>query len=426
MLPSFQVFTDPSNLQRHIRTHHVGARSHACAECGKTFATSSGLKQHTHIHSSVKPFQCEVCFKAYTQFSNLCRHKRMHADCRMQIKCSKCGQSFSTVTSLSKHKRFCDSTNCSPSSHHNAHPSNTHHHHQQQQQQQKQQSHPPSHQPSLAVGIPQIPQAMSTPPNPFLMFRGPPPFHFPPGFSAYHGLHNMFPTSPAHAPAFPMLFPPANMDLSGGNGIALDKDRCTPPSSRHQQQTRHHQQMPQHHHIQASHKVSPSAAEEASSHLRPSPARPIPINPHRLQQQHHHQPLETATVAPIANNNNGSPDSHSKKRRQSDELENTEPRKRFFDSEIRKSNDVRPSFISIEDFSLKHRRYSEEQEDYDLTASKSRHNGSDENKTRLMVGNNNGSPVRSLDSRKSIKRRYSDEPEDDTPRKHNNGYEKVN
>lgn len=38
----------------------------------------------------------------------------MHADCRMQIKCVKCGQSFSTVTSLSKHKRFCDSTNSTP------------------------------------------------------------------------------------------------------------------------------------------------------------------------------------------------------------------------------------------------------------------------------------------------------------------------
>ncbi|XP_052716606.1 MDS1 and EVI1 complex locus protein EVI1-B-like isoform X2 [Crassostrea angulata] len=103
-----KVFTDPSNLQRHIRSQHIGARSHACGECGKTFATSSGLKQHQHIHSSVKPFQCEVCLKAYTQFSNLCRHKRMHADCRQQIKCKECGQAFSTVTSLSKHKRFCE------------------------------------------------------------------------------------------------------------------------------------------------------------------------------------------------------------------------------------------------------------------------------------------------------------------------------
>ena len=103
-----RVFSDPSNLQRHIRSNHLGARCHACPECGKTFATSSGLKQHRHIHSSVKPFQCEVCHKAYTQFSNLCRHKRLHADCRQQIKCTDCGQTFSTMTSLSKHKRFCE------------------------------------------------------------------------------------------------------------------------------------------------------------------------------------------------------------------------------------------------------------------------------------------------------------------------------
>ncbi|XP_057655264.1 transcription factor hamlet-like isoform X1 [Diorhabda carinulata] len=109
-----KVFTDPSNLQRHIRSHHVGARSHACPECGKTFATSSGLKQHTHIHSSHKPYRCEVCLKSYTQFSNLCRHRRMHANCRMQIKCVKCGKSFPTLTSLSKHKRFCDSPTVTP------------------------------------------------------------------------------------------------------------------------------------------------------------------------------------------------------------------------------------------------------------------------------------------------------------------------
>ncbi|XP_075957048.1 histone-lysine N-methyltransferase MECOM isoform X1 [Anarhichas minor] len=105
---SKQVFTDPSNLQRHIRSQHVGARAHACADCGKTFATSSGLKQHKHIHSSVKPFMCEVCHKSYTQFSNLCRHKRMHADCRTQIKCKDCGQMFSTTSSLNKHRRFCE------------------------------------------------------------------------------------------------------------------------------------------------------------------------------------------------------------------------------------------------------------------------------------------------------------------------------
>ncbi|XP_042199496.1 histone-lysine N-methyltransferase PRDM16 isoform X1 [Callorhinchus milii] len=118
-----KVFTDPSNLQRHIRSQHVGARAHACPDCGKTFATSSGLKQHKHIHSSVKPFTYrrqgqawtqsngEVCHKSYTQFSNLCRHKRMHADCRTQIKCKDCGQMFSTTSSLNKHRRFCEGKN---------------------------------------------------------------------------------------------------------------------------------------------------------------------------------------------------------------------------------------------------------------------------------------------------------------------------
>ena len=57
---------------------------------------------------TVPPHVLQVCLKAYTQFSNLCRHKRMHADCRQQIKCKDCGQAFSTVTSLSKHKRFCE------------------------------------------------------------------------------------------------------------------------------------------------------------------------------------------------------------------------------------------------------------------------------------------------------------------------------
>ncbi|GAB1867524.1 MDS1 and EVI1 complex locus protein-like isoform X3 [Camponotus japonicus] len=219
-----KVFTDPSNLQRHIRTHHVGARSHACTECGKTFATSSGLKQHTHIHSSVKPFQCEVCFKAYTQFSNLCRHKRMHADCRMQIKCVKCGQSFSTVTSLSKHKRFCDST--APTG-------------------------PPG-------TMPQLPTRTT---NPFLVYPQPPvslpgglPFYPPSLMGPYPGI---FPNAPNFLNT-PLLFPPKIEEAEKrSDSPFLKKERFTPPRV-----------LPQHN------KVSPSTAEEATSTFRPSPARP--------------------------------------------------------------------------------------------------------------------------------------------------------
>ncbi|XP_068617660.1 transcription factor hamlet-like isoform X2 [Battus philenor] len=155
--------------KRHIRVQHVGARSHACPECGKTFATSSGLKQHTHIHSSVKPFQCKVCFKAYTQFSNLCRHKRMHVACRALVECGKCGQSFTSYASLTKHKRFCDTATAANVNLRG----------------------------QLPQGLPQIPTlpnvAMNTPnnANPFPMYRGPAlplPYntfaHYPALFSA--------------------------------------------------------------------------------------------------------------------------------------------------------------------------------------------------------------------------------------------------
>ncbi|GIY20086.1 MDS1 and EVI1 complex locus protein [Caerostris darwini] len=182
-----KVFTDPSNLQRHIRSQHIGARSHACPECGKTFATSSGLKQHTHIHSSVKPFRCEVCFKAYTQFSNLCRHKRMHANCRMQIKCHKCGQAFSAVTSLSKHKRFCEGAPSSSSSTSNI---------------------PNSSQASTTTTGPTgydssktVPMSLAPPSNQFLFYPRPSFPFFPPSLLGYPLLSG--PTLPAPPPLIP-------------------------------------------------------------------------------------------------------------------------------------------------------------------------------------------------------------------------------
>ncbi|XP_069668872.1 transcription factor hamlet-like isoform X2 [Periplaneta americana] len=263
-----KVFTDPSNLQRHIRTHHVGARSHACPECGKTFATSSGLKQHTHIHSSVKPFQCEVCFK----FSNLCRHKRMHADCRMQIKCVKCGQSFSTVTSLSKHKRFCDSTTSSPGGGGAPPPPQQH----------------PLHHPALGPSsgsamnhLTHSQPANST--NPFLMYPRPPgiPFYPPSLISPYPSIFHPTP----HPPSFhPLLFPPgphpklmeddaaskhstvATTDVQqrsphrqhrrSGNGDSDDREEHSPPERNIAEELKNGT-------------ISQPSAEESGSQLRP-------------------------------------------------------------------------------------------------------------------------------------------------------------
>lgn len=123
----------PMNYSLHANVD-VNNPNNACPECGKQFSTSSGLKQHMHIHSSVKPFICEVCYKAYTQFSNLCRHKRSHMTTNgngksvsknqnivpkspntnafnangMENKCGACAQSFPTQMQLNKHRKVCN------------------------------------------------------------------------------------------------------------------------------------------------------------------------------------------------------------------------------------------------------------------------------------------------------------------------------
>lgn len=54
-----------SNSDSHKRINNTSgseseSRSFACPSCGKTFASSSGLKQHMHIHGSIKPYKCDV------------------------------------------------------------------------------------------------------------------------------------------------------------------------------------------------------------------------------------------------------------------------------------------------------------------------------------------------------------------------------
>lgn len=175
----------------------------------------------------------------------------MHADCRMQIKCVKCGQSFSTVTSLSKHKRFCDSTTQSPS-----------------------------------LSSQQLPLNSMASNNPFSMYR-PPTCHlpfFPTHFSPYPQIFH--PGGPPPPFINPLLFnplpklktddpeepSPKKLLLMSPNTFSPVKERFTPPSV-----------------STISAKISPPTAEEAD--LTPSPARPNHIlsNPRDQVTPQHNQ-----------------------------------------------------------------------------------------------------------------------------------------
>lgn len=165
----------------------------------------------------------------------------MHSDCRLQIKCVKCGQCFSTVTSLSKHKRFCDSTT-----------------------------------PTAPLNNPaQLSLNMGTNNNPFSIYRPPtcslPPF-FPPQFSPYPP---MFPPS-GHPPFInPILFNHLpklknDEDLSPPKKILITSpERVSPQSGKDRSSTPN--RLPT-----VNSKVSPPTAEEAN--VTPSPARPSPSN----------------------------------------------------------------------------------------------------------------------------------------------------
>lgn len=157
----------------------------------------------------------------------------MHANCRPQIKCGKCGQSFSTVTSQTKHRRFCESTN-SPIT-------------------------------GSTAALHTSPPTMNST-NPFLMYPRPfyPPTLLPNYPPLFHGAHH-----PANFPLFMAKSEDSSVDypirrrkysperISESPKNFRFSEEMTPPAS-----------------FLEKTKVSPPTAEEAVSLERPSPARP--------------------------------------------------------------------------------------------------------------------------------------------------------
>jgi hypothetical protein len=61
----YESINNHQNTSNSSEASECENRLYTCNDCGKSFQTSSGLKQHRNIHSSIKPWKCEVRKKIF-------------------------------------------------------------------------------------------------------------------------------------------------------------------------------------------------------------------------------------------------------------------------------------------------------------------------------------------------------------------------
>ena len=100
-------FTSTIGLKNHLRKHKESEKSHQCAKCDKSFGAFSSLRRHTRsAHEQF--FKCALCNKFLKGKKILKEHMMSEHEYAPEIhKCCNCDQNFDSEEFLAEHKSNC-------------------------------------------------------------------------------------------------------------------------------------------------------------------------------------------------------------------------------------------------------------------------------------------------------------------------------
>ncbi|KAK7082332.1 hypothetical protein SK128_026726 [Halocaridina rubra] len=109
--PSFSKecpMTSELRMRREGRKIKLKSLHYVCnvSSCGEKFSGSDQLDTHMKLHLGVKPFVCNCCGKVCLTESKLKAHEATHANDGVKPVCDVCQRSFSSRSSLNKHKKM--------------------------------------------------------------------------------------------------------------------------------------------------------------------------------------------------------------------------------------------------------------------------------------------------------------------------------